>query len=146
MDTNQNQPSNTAQPVTPAPAQPAAPSATPAPTPGTTPPPTDPAKPVEGQPNTQDSGQTPPPAGKNKKGLIAAAVIFLVLLVGTAAVLFTQNSTTQMGARTTPAPSVGNQSVPTTAPQTIEDEVEAVDTGASESSDLKEVEKDINSL
>lgn len=146
MDQNQNQPTNPAQPATPAPAQPAAPSAAPATTTPPVTPVTDPAKPVEGQPNTPPSGQTPPPAGKSKKGLILAAVIFIVLLIGTAAVLFTQNQTTQMGARTTPAPAA-NQAVPSVVPtQTVEEEVEAVDPGASESSDLNEVQKDINNL
>lgn len=152
MDQNTNPPSSNPNPATPT-----APGQTPAATPPVTPPPGQPAgpttPPTEGTGNanpmsSQQPGQTgtTPPANNSKKGMIIAIVVFLVLLVAAAALLLTQQATTQPEQQPVPSTSVEN-TAPTLAPtQSVEEEIDAVDTGASESSDLKEVEEDINSL
>jgi uncharacterized protein HemX len=144
MDQSQN-PSNPTQTPPPNAGQ-----STPAPSAPPTQTPAAPATPSNPTPtnSTPPTSQTPPPAGnKSKKGLVIAIIVFLVLLAGAAALLFTQNPAVQTEQTVVPTTSVENNEAPTTAPtQSVEQEVDAVDTGATESSDLKEVEEEINTL
>lgn len=97
-------------------------------------------QPVTGSP----SGSTPPPTEKKKIPMIVAIlVIFLIVLVIGVAAYFMMNSTAP---KTTSLPVATPTVAPTATLTPEEEEVDAIDTGASESSDLEDVEKDINSL
>lgn len=98
----------------------------------------------------QTPGQTPPPAGhKSKKaGIIAAVAVFLVLF-GIAAALLLPQSQNQQPATPTAVPTAAEiqTDTPNLEPtQNLQEEIDAVDTGASESSDLNEAQQEAESL
>ncbi len=116
-----------------------------------TPPPQ--SMPPSQQPSQPVVSQTPPtvppqPGNKNNKGLIIGIVAGILLLLAVGAVIYIQSANNKPPTvAVTPTPVVQETPVPTQVPAVTEvQEVDNVDTGASESSDLQDVQTDINGL
>lgn len=101
-----------------------------------------PTAPVQPMPAANPVAQPEQPKGSNKLLLLFLIIILLVAVIGGLAYLMSSQNPNQLNIQVSPTP----QAVAPTVTPTDEKQIQDVDTGDSDSSDLLEIQTDIQGL